>query len=319
MRWSRPLRTDASISGYVVESRELGTRGWLPVASCDAQASSALVEHLRRDRDYVFRVRARNAASAVGEPLESARSYRVSGERASVDTQPSRPPAPKHLSAALCGADALHLQWEWPERWRDARIRTLLVEVRPSSAAHWQLVGRVPPQSSPQQLQLPAALDGELNVRVTAVDEAGERSDATHASETLRVQRRPPSAAPRPLAPGKPLVQSVSSESVSLKWAEPVDMEHIWRPHCTRICARISGNRSTLLETLCASKSAPASRQCRNNSWHSVGRRALHVPRVCAVWGSATERRFSPERCSSRSRSGGRAAATSDLESLSRR
>ena len=178
----------------------------------------------------MFRVRARNAAAAVGEPLESARSYRVSGEgeAASDDTQPSKPPAPKYLSAALCGADALHLQSEWPERWRDARIRTLLVEVRSSSAAHaaaWQLVGRVPPQSS-QQLQLPVALDGELNVRVTAVDEAGDRSEATQASETLRVRRQPPSAAPRPLAPGKPLVQSVSSESVSLQWAEPVDMEH---------------------------------------------------------------------------------------------
>ena len=30
VRWSRLLKSDASISNYVVESRELGTRGWLP-------------------------------------------------------------------------------------------------------------------------------------------------------------------------------------------------------------------------------------------------------------------------------------------------
>lgn len=131
LTWERPVHDGgAKIQGYKIEYKDLAEGGgWRTANDYVVKEPLYVVHNLLNERDYEFRVLARNAAGFSRPSLPTA-GFRLKGKAKA----PSKPGTPTVLKVGRTYAD---LKWEPPVSDGGSKITGYTVEKRQAGSAAW--------------------------------------------------------------------------------------------------------------------------------------------------------------------------------------
>ncbi|KAK7507540.1 hypothetical protein BaRGS_00001475, partial [Batillaria attramentaria] len=197
----------APLTGYVVERREEGRRGWMYCGRTDADATILTCPALTENTQYFFRVYAENKYGR-SEPLES--EFPVIPKRVF-----DKPSAPENLRAENIDKDSLTLAWTPPPD-DDGSIKRYIIEKRAADSKTWEPVTDVSGRTKWFMVKgLPPG--GSFFFRVKAENPAGVSAPAE-----LSVPVELKTKKEKPKAPKEaPVIQELGTDFVELIWSPP--------------------------------------------------------------------------------------------------
>ena len=179
LTWDRPLKDGGSkIQGYCVEYMDPKDGLWMIGNAELIKQTNTTVTGLANDREYEFRVKAKNAAG-WSRPGPSSGLVNLRGKI-------GVPSAPRDLRVVKVGRNYVDLKWEPPRSDGDSRITGYLVERREVDGSHWYKVNEYGALDCAYTvLNLPE--HSEYEFRVSAINAAGQ-SEPVYTSAPVKIQ-----------------------------------------------------------------------------------------------------------------------------------
>ncbi|KAK3103159.1 hypothetical protein FSP39_016894 [Pinctada imbricata] len=187
LSWNKPKDDGGKkIQGYVVEYKDPTSGRWKPHSDIPVNDTVATVDGLKKDKEYEFRVRAKNMAG-LGEP---------SGVVGPVTPKPKYTKAspPGTPEVADIGKTFVDLKWDKPKNDGGAKITGYVVEKRPKGADNWVKATDYP-CIDPNYTVTGLPEGSEWEFRVTAVNAAGN-SEPSLATAPIKIKEKIVGSAP---------------------------------------------------------------------------------------------------------------------------
>lgn len=170
------------IAGYAVEMCEPGSNDWFPASDATLVRDNQVeVTGLRPNREYKFRVKAKNAAGwgpASSDELQC-----------SLKPDYVKPDAPGTPSVLRVGKNFAELQWTAPARDGGAKVFGYVVEKKQAGSDNWVKACSYNP-SEPETRVDDLIENAVYEFRVKAVNKAGE-SEPSSTSGTFKISEYP--------------------------------------------------------------------------------------------------------------------------------
>jgi Ca2+-binding RTX toxin-like protein len=209
LNWSAPLIDgDPSITSYVTQFSTNGTT-WQDIPNGSGPSLSLVLDNLRPDSDYWFRIRGENGGTAGQDVSFMTLNW--------TSIQAHTPPAtvadaPNSFALNSVTSSSAGLSWAWNGYDGGSAITNFTVETSRDSGTNWVLVPHS--VSTSVNLGLSGLAPGTTyQVRVAAINSVGRSDYLTGSLTTLAV----PASAPQSL-----VSSSVTKSSLTLSWGLPV-------------------------------------------------------------------------------------------------
>ncbi|XP_055900297.1 twitchin-like isoform X6 [Biomphalaria glabrata] len=137
LKWTKP-KTDGGkkLEGYVIEYKEPSSNRWKAYNDVPIKENMGTVKGLDNDKEYEFRVRAKNAAG-LGNPSDSTGPVQVKPKY----VKPSTPGVPE---ASKVGRTFVELKWDKPRNDGGAKITGYVIEKREKGMNLWSKANEFP-------------------------------------------------------------------------------------------------------------------------------------------------------------------------------
>lgn len=214
LSWERPSSDGGSkIQGYSVEYKEPSSSKWL-VANTDLIKSTTFtVTGLINNKEYEFRVKAKNAAG-YSKPSDSS-------DLSSMKSKIGVPSAPRDLRVVKVGRNYVDLKWDPPRSEGGSRITGYLVERKEVGGSHWYKVNEYGCLDC-QYTVLNLPEHSEYDFRVSAINAAGQSEPV---ATTLPVKIEETSTGNRP-----EFVRKLFTKSTNLHTEITFECEAVGKP-----------------------------------------------------------------------------------------
>ncbi|XP_017494185.1 PREDICTED: twitchin-like, partial [Rhagoletis zephyria] len=214
LSWDRPLKDGGSkIQGYTVEYKDPSDGRWMIGNAELIKGTTFTVTGLVNDREYEFRVKAKNAAG-----------YSVPGPSSGLVNLKGKlgvPSPPRDLQVVKIGRNYVDLKWEPPLKDGDSRITGYLVERREVAGSHWYRVNDYGALDCTYTvLNLPE--HSEYEFRVSAINAAGQ-SEPVYTSAPVKITEFAGGAKPE-------FVRKLFTKSTNLHTEITFECEAIGKP-----------------------------------------------------------------------------------------
>ena len=179
LSWERPLKDGGSkIQGYTVEYMDPIDGRWMTANIELIKGTTYTVTGLINDREYEFRVKAKNAAG-YSKPSPSSGLISMKGKI-------GVPSAPRDLRVVKVGRNYVDLKWEPPRSEGGSRITGYLVERKEVGGSHWYKVNEYGALDC-QYTVLNLPEHSEYEFRVSAINAAGT-SEPVYTTAPVKIQ-----------------------------------------------------------------------------------------------------------------------------------
>ncbi|RUS90387.1 hypothetical protein EGW08_001882, partial [Elysia chlorotica] len=208
--WKAPLENGGSkITGYKVEMSEAGSDKWVNVADVDSYDTGYKVTGLKPDKNYLFRVAAKNAAG-YGEACQIDKEVKPK-------TPEGKPEAPQGpLQVRDVEKTSVTLSWKAPTSDGGSPLTGYVIEKKEVTRPTWTRVEKISPEQT--KFIVENLLEGsDYQFRVTAENKHGSSSPLVTDAYV-----KPKSKFDKPSKPLGPLEFSdIKESSVTLSWKPP--------------------------------------------------------------------------------------------------
>uniref|UniRef100_A0A3P9CPQ6 Titin n=1 Tax=Maylandia zebra TaxID=106582 RepID=A0A3P9CPQ6_9CICH len=208
LQWAKPKYDGgSSITGYVVEKKELPDGRWMKANFTNVIENQFTVTCLTGGQSYEFRVTAKNGAGVWSPPSE----YPLIAQNPF--TPPSTPSTP--IATAVTG-DSVTLTWERPETDGGSEIDGFIVEKLDKEGVRWTKCNKR--RLNDLRFRCTGLTEGHYyQFRILAENAAGVGAPSDP-SEYIKVCE----ATYPPGPPTNPKMTDYSSSTVSLTWSKPI-------------------------------------------------------------------------------------------------
>lgn len=207
LEWETPGYEEGSLTGYLIEKRDVKKDYWAPVQKVPSKVTSYEIPGLLSGREYMFRVRPISHLG-FGEPIQPEVPITVGSQY--------KPPSPPRgpISIFKVTPDSAELRWHPPENTGGLPLSNYIIEIRETSRAYWKRAATI--SAITPTYTLTNLKEGtEYVVRIIAKNQEGESLPLLSDFMALPKASQPPSA------PNMLKVMRVTSDSVTLQWYQP--------------------------------------------------------------------------------------------------
>ncbi|CAL1540886.1 unnamed protein product, partial [Lymnaea stagnalis] len=205
LKWNKPKSDGGKkLEGYVIEYKEPSSNRWKTFNDVPIKETIGTVKGLDNDKEYEFRVRAKNLAG-VGHPSESTGPVHVKPKY----VKPSTPGVPE---AAKVGKTYVDLKWDKPRNDGGSKITGYVIEKREKGMNLWTKANEFPVLDNTFTVSnLPE--NSEYEFRIAAVNAAGT-GEASLPCAPIKIKEKITGSAPDFLKPLKNTNAALGGEAV---------------------------------------------------------------------------------------------------------
>ena len=214
LTWERPISDGGSkIQGYCIEYKEATDSRWLIGNEFTIKNTSFTVNGLIENKEYQFRVKAKNAAG-WSQPSPPSSTIKMKGKFAV-------PSPPQNLHVTKVGKTYVDLKWEAPRTDGGSKITGYVIERKDFNSTYWIKVNDYGCLDC-EYTVLNLSENSEYEFRVSAVNNAG-KSEPCMTSQPVKVQEIAGGAKPE-------FVRKLFNKNTNLKSQITLECEAIGKP-----------------------------------------------------------------------------------------